>query len=486
MKQRLMFGKLVEFIEKDKDYNVAILTGIRRTGKTFLLNSLKDKYGKEAVYIDLTEQGSSLSSIQERFDESVHRILLLDEIASLKNYEPIAQMLFDFQSEGVQRKPKIIMTGSSAAHLVKLNGSKLGCRARLFRMPLLNFVEFLYFTDRIQSYDDYESVANADFADYLQLKGLKDSPASDLAITFDEDYFMSFYDEVELCNRKSKLTHSLTELQENDLRYFINILAYKLSEPSRYKETTEAVAGAQEHIHLYNQQIKVKLNQIDFSDTVIFDSLKVVPDITIESIGRILLFLLWSGIATVEQTRRYLELEPYSISSILGKIEISKTRTDLENIFKDISVCLVSPLFYTRIGEEILQRMNVSVDNLYKGMIYGKMLELYIRGALSTYQKNSILSSNKLNLINLGEIDIYDNQNRILCESSVADKSDEETSVYKYFPDHEFIRVCSSAKKDYFSEKLQYYQIPYAKLCCMLDTGDILKLKRTICIPCSK
>ena len=212
-------------LEGDKDYNVALLTGIRRTGKTTLLKQILQHYREKAVYIDLTADGSSLELIQEKVDDNVCKILLLDEISYLKQYELISQALFDYRGSVSSREIKIIITGSSASHLVKLSGSKLGCRSRLFRLPPLTFTEYLYFTDKIPSYDKYDTVTAEDFAGYLMLKDLEKSPAVNLAITFDGDYFRSFYNEVMISNSKSQLTHSLTELGEDDLTNFVNILA---------------------------------------------------------------------------------------------------------------------------------------------------------------------------------------------------------------------------------------------------------------------
>ena len=479
MKQRLMYYRLLDFIENDNDYHVALLTGIRRTGKTFLLRSLETHYKPNAVYIDLSEEGSSLECIQEKFDTKQHTLLLLDEIASVGQYELIAQALFD-QTEDSGHQHKIIISGSSPAHLIKLSSTKLGCRSRSFRLPLLMFIEYLYFTNKITSYEDYTSVSNQDFVDYLQLKGLRDTSAANLSIVFDETYFTDFYSEVALNNRNSRLTNSLMDLHANDLTNFVNILAYKLSESSRYTHVVEATVGAQEHVHLHNQQVKVQLSKIDFTDTIIFESLRAVPGITIGVIRRILIFLLWSGIVTVEYVHNSMDSEADDIGLILDTIGKCETKKDLEALFTRISFCLISPLFYTRIGHEILERMNVSVDKLSKGMLFGKMLELYIRGSLSLLKTKTVLTSHKLHYIDQPEVDIWDNDNRILCECSSINKSDKFIGVYNYFKNHAFIRVCSSDNKDYFNEYEGYYQIPYAKLCCLIDTGDILNLKRTI------
>ena len=58
------------------------------------------------------------------------------------------------------------------------------------------------------------------------------------------------------------------------------------------------------------------------------------------------------------------------------------------------------------------------------------------------------------------------------------DKNDEYLNIRKYFKEHAITRICSSKTKEYFTG--EYHRIPYAKLCCMVDTGDIFKLKETV------
>jgi len=82
-------------------------------------------------------------------------------------YEMFSEELYNMTTGGNYKKFKVIMTGPSSAHIMKLSGTKPGGRAKLFRLPTLTFVEYLYFTDRIPSYSEYNSVTNEDFADYL-------------------------------------------------------------------------------------------------------------------------------------------------------------------------------------------------------------------------------------------------------------------------------------------------------------------------------
>ena len=437
-KERLLVNQLRDFIENDKKNAIAVIAGIRKVGKTTVLNQLEDYYikkGKKVIKINLDETSDDCNLIDE-INEKKPDLLLLDEISFLNNYEMFSQTLYNIAIGAF----KIVATGSSLAHIIKLKGSKLGCRSKLFRLLPLTFVEYLYFTDRIKSYSDYRTVKNDDFADYLQLKGLEEK-APGLALTFDEEYFTDFYNDVEISNRQSHLTHSITDLGQNDLTNMVNILAYKWG-------------------------------KVDLSDTIMEDSVKAVPGIKVADIGRILHFLLWAGIADIEYYATEPDAQNIDAGQALNMLAKIKDKSELETLFAEISVCMTSPLYYTRIGEELMQRMKVPAGELYKGTLYGKMLEIYLRGAIAAKSINSILTSYKLGYL-AGDVDICDTKNRLLLEVSAGDKDHDEVHVQKYYPEHDFVRICSSKNKDYFDKKRRFYHIPHAKLCCMADTGDI-------------
>ncbi|MCL2099203.1 MAG: AAA family ATPase [Oscillospiraceae bacterium] len=212
-KERLLVQQLRDFIENDKKDNVAVIAGIRKTGKTTILNQLEDYYNKKGFKTLKISLDAALDdcNILDEISEKEPDLLLLDEISFLDGYEMFSQTLYNITAGSQNKRFKAVITGSSPAHIIKLKSGKLGCRSKLFRLPLLTFTEYLYFSDRIESYSDYSSVKNEDFSDYLQLKGLEEK-APGLALTFDEDYFADFYSEIELSNRQSHLSRSITHL----------------------------------------------------------------------------------------------------------------------------------------------------------------------------------------------------------------------------------------------------------------------------------
>jgi len=480
-KERLLASQLCDFLDNNKEFSVALVAGIRKTGKSTILKQLKEFYYPDAVYIDLSLKKYSYEELEELFFDNPTELLLLDEISYLKDYEQYSQLIYNLTAGEHNRKFKVIMTGSSAAHIVKLRSTKLGGgRAKLFRLPPIMFIEYLYFTGRISSYSEYNNVQPEDFEDYLFLKDLDDN----LCIHFNGDYFNSFYDEVEISNNASCMSHSHVSLEKGDLTNMANLLAYKLSEAKNYMDTIQPEVGGQEHIHLSNLGIKIKKGLVDLSDTIVADSKAVMAGANnIPAIGRILDYILYSGIAHVEHFRTDSNAELKSIGHILNVLKNCQNEKDMKDLFREISICMNSPLFYTRLGSEIMEKKDITPDTLRKGMLFGKMLELYVRGGIAMQSRSTILTSEKLNLDDsrgheLGEVDIWNQDHMLLCELGTDSKKDEQLNLRKYFKENAIIRIGSSRTKEYFTE--EHHRIPYAKLCCMVDTGDIFKLEATM------
>jgi len=478
MKERLMVKRLLDFIENDTEYHVALVSGLRRTGKTTILKQLR-KYYPDSVYIDLSVSDDGYLEIEEKFFDNPTSLLLLDEISHLDDYEMISQSLYDYA--GGNKKCKIIITGSSMAHISKLLCSKLGGgRARLFRLPLLTFVEYLYFTDKIKSYSDYNEVSNDYFADYLLLKGLDETDAADLAITFNGRYFESFYSENTIGNANTRLSHSKIHLKPDDLDRFVDLIAYKLSDICEYNTIIRPKVGRKEQINLSGASTKLHLNRIDVSDAFVSISSKVITKVPTDAKGRILNYLLESGLAYIIYNDRTLSNdieEKFDVGTVLDILSACTKESELIRLFGELSINVVSPLFYTRLGIDILNRAGISPEFLCSGMLHGMMLEMYLCGAICGWSEKVILTNRKLGNPNIGEVDIFDEKNRLLCESTISDKRGGEIHVNEYFKTHPLIRICTTRDKDTFNG--DYYKIPYAKLCCMADTGDIFDLKKT-------
>ena len=477
-KERLIVQNLRDFIDSDEDNTVALVAGIRQIGKTVALKQLWASY-PNAVYIDLSAEGIDSVTIEDEFLDKPTGLLLLDEVVSLDDYEQVLQRIFNAsRTHGF----KVVMTGSSPAHITKLSVSKLGGRSCLFRLPPIMFIEYLYLTGRISDYNDYSCVTNEDFADYLLMKNLKD-----LRIQFDTRYFDTFYREIEIGNEKRYMSHSLVDLKENDLLHMCDLVAYKLNEAASYNKSIghKLNIGGREYnsLNALKDVTTTKWGKIDLSDAFLTESKTAVQRITVQDKARILHFLLWSGMASVEFEQKSDADTVPKTGDVLSILKNCKKPSELIELFDEVSICLTSPLFYTRLGVDIVSKMGVDVRNLCRGDMLGKMLEVYVRGSITKYSVKPIMSSIKLRFEadGLGEVDIYEGKRELLLETTCSDKDNSDIHVGEYLRDVPLIRVCSTDTKDNSKDISAhgFYKIPYAKLCCMIDTGAVFDLEKT-------
>ena len=214
-KERLIVRKIRTFIEDEAGYSVALIAGMRHVGKSTVLDQLR-KYYPDAVKIDFSVVKDDPEERLEQFFKKPSSLLLLDEITHLDGYDLICEEIFKKSSGQSGWNFKVVITGSSTAHLCKIALNKLGGgRCRLFFLPVITFVEYLYFIDKIPSYQDYSEAKPEHFRDYLQLKDL--TPG--LTLTFTEEYFQDYYSINNLSNDNSHVGRSNTPLQEYDVSY---------------------------------------------------------------------------------------------------------------------------------------------------------------------------------------------------------------------------------------------------------------------------
>lgn len=147
---RIIYPALLNHLQKDE---VTVITGIRRSGKTFLLNELFAAAGAEnKVLIDLENRINRelfqaldyeeiLDEIARKYDlDSSKKIyLFLDEIQYLTDLPSVIKYLLD------HHQIKFVVTGSSSFYLKNLFSESLSGRKQIFELYPLSFSEFLVF-----------------------------------------------------------------------------------------------------------------------------------------------------------------------------------------------------------------------------------------------------------------------------------------------------------------------------------------------------
>jgi predicted AAA+ superfamily ATPase len=129
-----------------------VLTGLRRSGKTTLLNLLlSDIPGENKIYFDLEKLNNRELFSQKNYDHILDSLgemglnlkrkmyIALDEIQLLPNIVSIIKYLYDHNDI------KFLVTGSSSYYLKNLFSESLAGRKLIFELFPLDFGEFLTF-----------------------------------------------------------------------------------------------------------------------------------------------------------------------------------------------------------------------------------------------------------------------------------------------------------------------------------------------------
>ena len=153
---RTVFKEIKQYLQSPE---AVILTGMRRTGKTTILNSIHEKiHSKNRLFLDLEnplnrkyfeeENYEKIKSTLEflGIDFKKQAYIFLDEIHYIKKLPSIVKYFIDHY------KVKFFLTGSASFYLKNLFTESLAGRKIIFEVFPLTFREFLLFTNsRIRS-----------------------------------------------------------------------------------------------------------------------------------------------------------------------------------------------------------------------------------------------------------------------------------------------------------------------------------------------
>ena len=123
---------------------VTVLTGIRRSGKTFMMFGLMQKFG--GSYINFEDdrlngfQSEDFDKLMDIMIQRGQRILYLDEVQEAPGWEKFAHR--------AHRNLKLVVTGSNSSLLSSDFSSALTGRTKTFVSKPLNYQEFLRFRQK--------------------------------------------------------------------------------------------------------------------------------------------------------------------------------------------------------------------------------------------------------------------------------------------------------------------------------------------------
>jgi hypothetical protein len=268
------------------------------------------------------------------------------------------------------------------------------------------------------------------------------------------------------------------ELDSKDLINMANLLAYQLSEHSKYATIRNPQIGEQELKYVFDKATRKALN---FSDALIYSSMKGIGSVSPADRLRLVKYLVDSHLVNVGTTLRNPWDSLVDPRRLFVELQDLGPGQAMATLFDKVSIAVNSPLMYTRLGEDVLNVFELSMDAIFSDNQYndllGKMLEIYVRGSIAQYGVvGSGFTSCKLDID--GEVDVCDFLHSLMCEVSAGKtKSAKDVFLDKYYPDMEFIRVLTTQSLE--DQINGYYRRPYPKFCCELDTRDVFKLKAT-------
>ncbi|MFP4567931.1 MAG: ATP-binding protein [Candidatus Woesearchaeota archaeon] len=189
--------QLVKLNEKSKSDLIVIISGIRRCGKSVLLNEFKKTQKENDYYLNFDDERlisfdvGDFERLYEVFIElfGVQKTFYFDEIQNIGNWELFIRRLNDYQN-------KIYITGSNASLLSKELGTRLTGRHVQLELFPASFKEYLVFNNFKLSKGDLHTreriveikklfdkyLINGGFFKYLKTK--------------DKDFFKALYDNI--------------------------------------------------------------------------------------------------------------------------------------------------------------------------------------------------------------------------------------------------------------------------------------------------
>ena len=147
--QRKIYPELKEHLKSD---DVTVITGMRRTGKTTLVEHLLseiesnnkifldlEKISNQELFLDKNYDNIIISLEQRGMSQKERMYVAIDEIQTVPNIPSVIKYLHDHYNI------KFVLTGSSSYYLKNLFTESLSGRKKLFELYPLDFGEFLTF-----------------------------------------------------------------------------------------------------------------------------------------------------------------------------------------------------------------------------------------------------------------------------------------------------------------------------------------------------
>jgi len=288
-KKRDCFKLLKQFMAKDIDGKIAILYGLRRTGKTtLLLQMINELPGGQTAYIKIktTDNMSTLTKDLDLLNKSGYRYIFIDEVTLMDDFIGTAALLSDiFATMGM----KIVVSGTDSLGFAMANRDELYDRNIMIHTSFISFKEYSRLLG-IQSVDTYieyggtlkmenMSFDDPDFAfddvsfrnDESTRKYIDTAISRNIQHTLKNDRFGEYFNQLRELYDKGELTNVINRIVESMNHKFLLDVVQKEFNPHDFGSAKNLLA------HEYPAETAFVLYDVD--KKTIVERLKAIIDV---------------------------------------------------------------------------------------------------------------------------------------------------------------------------------------------------------------
>ena len=453
------FRKVYYQVEKalKSDYSIIIILGLRKTGKTKILQQLAEHHS--GFYVDFRDYSRNSNEYYDILDRN-EKLLLFDEIGYLQDFDIYLGRL---PEDLAKKHKKVVLTSSSYGTLKQLAHEKLG-GGRAYKIELfpLDFEEYLYFSNKIQNYKDNYLPTLDDVWGFFRLDGIP----IDMRFIVDEQYMLDTFSDTYTAHVNQDGSKRDIVLTEPQYRSIIDLLAYTLNEHI----SVERLQGKKQ---IGVRELGSNVRGLKISSSLIGFANRAANKMGVDEIAKIVAFLYRNGFLfadLVQQNRS--RQNPDDIVQILLSV---LTVEDLKAVLNKYTLSVISPLLYTRLMINLEIMANIVCGN---NDLLGLMFELAMKSEIIYKDGYMMYHYTYKYSYALREVDI--NYRNLLIECSLRHKKGDERSVDKVFKNIELIRVLTD-KPGVFEKRDNYYLIGFPQALLMLSNNSIFDLSATKC-----
>lgn len=288
-KKRDCFALLKQFITRDIDGKIAILYGLRRTGKTTLLFQMINEVPQEQtayIKIKTTDNMSLLTKDLELLNRNGFKYIFIDEVTLMDDFIGTAALLSDiFATMGM----KIVVSGTDSLGFAMANRDELYDRNVMIHTSFIPFKEYARLLG-IQSIDTY-----IEYGGTLKMENMgfddPDSAFDDVSFRDDEstrkyidtaisrniqhtlknDRFGEYFNQLRELYDKGELTNVINRIVESMSHQFL------LSVVQERFVSHDFGSAKQLLLHEYPAETATVLYDVD--KDAIFERLKAIIDV---------------------------------------------------------------------------------------------------------------------------------------------------------------------------------------------------------------